>query len=106
MVDILIQIYYLRYLMQFCESLPYLPVAYAYVVVEFGIATLFVDDFKVTLEVLTTSRKTVFYNNFVSTWTHDFKHSCHIGPFSYYIGHFLSFWTMSQKTMFSTSEPI
>ena len=32
-----------------------------------------------------------------------FEHPCHIGPFSCHIGHFLSFWTMSQKTMFSTS---
>ena len=50
----------------------------------------------------TTSRKTVFYDNFVSFGTSHFKHSCHIGPFSCHIGHFLSFWIVSQKTMFST----
>ena len=32
------------------------------------------------------------------------EHSCHIGPFSYHIGHFLSFWIVSQKTMFPTSD--
>ena len=64
-----------------------------------------------------TSRKTIFYDNFVSfwtrhskhiasTWTCHSKHSCHIGPFPCHIGHFLSFWTISQKTMFSTSESI
>ena len=47
-----------------------------------------------------TSKKTVFYDNFVSFWTRHSKHSCHNGPFSYHIGHFLSFWTVSQKTMF------
>ena len=53
-----------------------------------------------------TNRKSIFYDNFVSTWTHHSKHSCHIGPFSFHIGHFLSFWTVSQKAMFSTSEKI
>ena len=44
--------------------------------------------------------------HFASTWTHHSEHSCHIGPFSYHIGHFLSFWIVSQKTMFSTSDII
>ena len=67
----------------------------------------------VNLESAYTSRKTVFYDNFVSFWTCHSKHiasiwtshsehSCHIGPFSCYIGHFLSFWIGSPKTMFST----
>ena len=51
-----------------------------------------------------TSKKVIFYDNFVSFWMRHSKHSCHIGPFSYHIGHFLSFWTVSQKTMFSTSN--
>ena len=51
-----------------------------------------------------TSRKTVFYDNFVSFWMCHSKHSCHIEPFSYHIGHFLPFWTVTQKTMFSTSD--
>ena len=55
---------------------------------------------------LHTSRKTIFYENFVSIWTRHSKHSCHIEPFSCYIGHFLSFWTLSQKTMFSTTDII
>ena len=50
-----------------------------------------------------TSRETIFYDNFMSTWMRHSKHSCHIGPFSCHIGHFLSFWTVFQKTMFSTS---
>ena len=68
-----------------------------------------------------TSRKIVFYDNFgrvspnihvnldtsfqtfTSTWMHHSKNSCHIGPFSCHIGHFLSFWIVSQKTMFSIS---
>ena len=55
------------------------------------------------LIVHNTSRKAIFYDNFLSFWTRHSEHSCHIGPFSYHIRHFLSFWTMSQKTMFSTS---
>ena len=54
-----------------------------------------------------TSKKTDFYDNFVSfwtrhskhivsTWTHHSEHSCHIE-------HFLSFWTVLQRTIFSTS---
>ena len=43
------------------------------------------------------------FQTFMSIWMHHSKHSCHIGPFSYHIRHFLSFWTVSQKTMFSTS---
>ena len=34
------------------------------------------------------------------------EHSCHIGTFFCHIGQFLSFWIVSQKTMFSTSKPI
>ena len=44
-----------------------------------------------------TSRKTIFYDNFVLFWMHHPKHSCHFG-------HFLSFWIASQKIMFSTSD--
>ena len=50
-----------------------------------------------------TNKKTIFYDNFVSTWTRHFEHSCIIGPFSCHIGHFLSFWRVLQKIMFSTS---
>ena len=44
------------------------------------------------------------FQTFALTWTHHSEHSCYIGPFSCHIGHFLSFWTVLQKTMFSTSE--
>ena len=50
-----------------------------------------------------TSRKIIFYDNFVSFWMRHSEHSCHIGSFSCHIGHTLSFWIMSQKTIFSTS---
>ena len=42
------------------------------------------------------------FQTFVSIWTRHSEHSCHIEPFSYHIGHFLLFWTVSQKTIFST----
>ena len=44
------------------------------------------------------------FQTFASTWTCHSEHSCLIGPFSCHIGHFLSFRTVSQKIMFSTSE--
>ena len=48
---------------------------------------------KLIKELQITSRKIIFYGNFVSFWTRHSKHSCHIGPFSCHIGHFLSYWT-------------
>ena len=72
----------------------------------------FISPRSSTATYVSTGRKIVFCANFASTWMHHSKHlchskhSCHIKPFSCHIGHFLSFWTMSQKTMLSTSAPL